>query len=588
MDDASLEIGTLIAERYAVEQLVGLGGLAEVYRVRHLELGSVHALKLLTWNRKSLTERLLLEGRIQAQLQHPHIVRVTDVVRIDRRVGLLLEFIEGPSLDEFLDHHGALSVPDALGLFAPVLAAVAHAHDAGVLHRDMKPANVLLGRAPGGWVPKVTDFGLAKVVEEGLGSNTRTGISMGTPGYMPPEQVRNSASADVRTDVFALGATLYELIAGRKAFQPPDGSEIELTATIDRTPEPLTAINPAVWEAIQRSVSPDREHRFPDVRSFAQALGVGDHPSLSAAPDLVPVPLALDPSTYPSNPSGAPPASGPPAQPTLGPVDGANDGARTAGPWVVAALLGSVLIAVGVVAVMTQPVIRSRQAREIERQLETDPAPAPPEPVLAFPPVERPAPATPAAPEPVPTEPVPPEPVPGPTEPPSPVPEPEAFPEDPVESPEPQVIEVLEPLPSVLVDEAGGEADDGPQNAAFEEVPAGPSDPPTDDEPPAEEEEDLGPTLPLGTWKGEASARPFELRVQDSSGGRVSAQAVFITGSALPRIVPLEGQFDLASGELLLTSSSARLAFNGRRAGNTIQGEYTRGNKSLPFRVSLD
>ena len=361
MDDGSLETGMVIGDRYAVEELVGLGGLAEVYKVRHLELGSVHALKLLTWNRKSLTERLLLEGRIQAQLTHPHIVRVTDVVRVDRRVGLLLEYIEGPSLEELLEHHGGLTVTDALGLFAPVLAAVAHAHDAGVLHRDIKPANVLLMRAPGGWVPKVADFGLAKVVEEGLGPNTRTGISMGTPGYMPPEQVRNSASVDSRTDIFALGVVLYEMIAGHRAFAPIEGNEIELTATIERTPPPLRALPPALWDAITRAIERDRDLRYADARSFAAGLGIADHPSLAASPDLVRVPLALDPSTYPSKPStdGEVPVPSPAAL--------ADDSSPRSGRLVVAALFGSVLLAVLTVALMVQPVIRSRRAFEAQQ-----------------------------------------------------------------------------------------------------------------------------------------------------------------------------------------------------------------------------
>ncbi|MEM6928553.1 MAG: serine/threonine-protein kinase, partial [Myxococcota bacterium] len=398
MDEASLDIGIVVGERYCVEALIGLGGLAEVYKVRHLELGSVHALKLLTWNRKSLTERLLLEGRIQAQLTHPHIVRVTDVVRIDKRVGLLLEFIEGPSLEEFLEHHGALTVPDALGLFAPIIAAVAHAHDAGVLHRDLKPANVLLMRAPGGWIPKVTDFGLAKVVEDGLGPNTRTGISMGTPGYMPPEQVRNSASADASTDVFGLGCLLYEMIAGQKAFAPPDGGDIELTATIERTPAPLDGVSPELQGAIAQAIERDRRQRYQDARTFAAALGIADHPSLAASPDLVRVPLALDPSTYPSNPSqDAPPVRAGGTTPLTMPAQER----RTAGPLVVGAIFGSVALAVLATAVMTQPVLQSRRAREAAKQAQEAatievPAEAPPTvPVVEIPP-EPEAPAEPS------------------------------------------------------------------------------------------------------------------------------------------------------------------------------------------------
>ena len=563
MDEATLAVGSVVGDRYGVEQLVGLGGLAEVYRVRHLELGSLHALKLLTWNRKSLTERLLLEGRIQAQLTHPHIVRVTDVVRVEQRIGLLLEFIEGPSLEDFLDHHGALSVPDALGLFAPVLAAVAHAHDAGVLHRDIKPANVLLMRAPGGWVPKVTDFGLAKVVEEGLGPNTRTGISMGTPGYMPPEQIRDSASADVRTDIFALGSVLYEMLSGRKAFAPPDGSQIEVTATIERTPSPLTELPPALWAAIASALEPDRELRYTDARAFAAALGIGDHPSLSASPDLIRVPLALDPSTYPSNPSS--PTREPPAAATLGPQTSAVDRAPTvSGRVAVAAIFGSVLLAVAVVALMTQPVLESRRARQAAQA----------EGLLPTEPLDR------AVEEPIPS-PVAAEPVLG-----------EAMVAPPGDPP---VVE--EPAEPPVEDPEPGE-DTGEAVAAFDEAD---EDPPSQEVDAAEEapkvaasgveepaiEAAPGPTLPLGTYRGEADRRPFELRVSASTGGRVVAEALFYAGGPLPRVEPLEGTFEPATGRLELTSPTSRLVFEGRRRGDRIEGEYRRGSRPQPFSVAL-
>ncbi|MEN0066445.1 MAG: serine/threonine-protein kinase [Myxococcota bacterium] len=575
MDEASLDLGMVVGDRYSVEALVGLGGLAEVYRVRHLELGSVHALKLLTWNRKSLTERLLLEGRIQAQLTHPHIVRVTDVVRIERRVGLLLEFIEGPSLEEFLEHHGALSVPDALGLFAPVLAAVAHAHDAGVLHRDLKPANVLLARAPGGWVPKVADFGLAKVVEDGLGPNTRTGISMGTPGYMPPEQVRNSASADVRTDVFALGSVLYEMIAGRRAYAPPDGSEIELTATIDRRPPPLEDVSVEVWNAISKALEPERDARFDDARAFAKALGIESHPSLSAAPDLVPVPLALDPSTYPSDPSADAMVRSQETTPPF--TEPASDPPRTAGPVAVLAVLGSVLASVVVTALLTQPVLESRKAREAAKAakanvvtvVEPPPSPKPLPPVKAEVEAQKGSPAI----------------IPAPAHPPLAFPEATAAPK-PSPTVEPKLIEVLAPEEGTETPEEAAEEEGSEPSPMRVAVPAEETAP-QDVEGPAPVPE--GPSLPIGTYEGEADGRPFELRVTVSNGGRVVADAVFLplVGLGSPRVEALEGTFDPTSRELLLRSPSSRLVFSGKLSGQVLEGQYMRGSKSQVWRVNL-
>jgi len=201
-----LSPGDRVAERYEVEELIGQGGLAEVYRVRHIDLGGVHALKLLTWRRKSLAERLLLEGRIQAQLRHPNVVGVTDVIRHEGRFGLLMEYVDCVPLDAFIAEHGGLGLDEALHLFAMVMSGMTAAHDAGVLHRDLKPANILLARQGGGWVPKVTDFGIAKVVAEDVEANhsTASGAMMGTPGYMAPEQVIDAADVDERADVFAL------------------------------------------------------------------------------------------------------------------------------------------------------------------------------------------------------------------------------------------------------------------------------------------------------------------------------------------------------------------------------------------------
>ncbi len=577
MDEGSLEIGRVVDERYTVEALVGLGGLAEVYKVRHVELGSLHALKLLTWNRKSLTDRLLLEGRIQAQLTHPHIVRVTDVLRIDSRVGLLLEFIEGPSLEEFLDHHGALSVTDALGLFAPVLAAVAHAHDAGVLHRDLKPGNVLLMRAPGGWIPKVTDFGLAKVVEEGLGPNTRTGISMGTPGYMPPEQVRNSASVDTRTDIFALGSVLYEMIAGKKAFASPEGSDIELTATIERTPPPLSGVGPDLEAALRRALERDREHRWPDARSFATALGIADHPSLASSPDLVRVALALDPSTYPSSPSGG-------ALTASVPASALREPSRpTSGRWAVAAILGSVVLAVLVTALMTQPVL-NRRARQASEEA-APPAPTSAEPDGGLEPLVPPEPVTPSVSPPSAAEPaeqdVPAAPV-------------EA--EAPVRPPEPQVLEVLPP-PTALDTGDQAQTDEPRMMTVAASVPEVEESAPEPDEtpleadaaPPESEEASVeaGPPLAVGTYEGQADRRPFELRVTQVRGDRVVAAAAFFAGSGPPRVEALEGTFDANAGTLRLSSPNSRLVFEGRRENGVIDGRYMRGGRALTWRVSL-
>ncbi|MCP4807171.1 MAG: serine/threonine protein kinase [Proteobacteria bacterium] len=288
--------------RFQVERLLGEGGIAQVYAVRHRQLGTLHALKLLTLQRPGLAERLLQEGRIQAQLRHPNVVAVTDVVEDDGDIGLIMEYVEGMALDDCLAD-GAMPIAEALELFEQVLLGVGAAHRAGVLHRDLKPGNILLTTVQEAVVAKVADFGIAKIASEELaaGAKTLAGTAMGPPGYMAPEQVRDSATVDARADVFALGAILYEMISGRRAFGSGD-----LLTTLNRTAKgeftPLSELDPdCPFEldfAIRTALSVDPEDRFPDCQRFARAL------------DLSHAPQTLEPIVAPV---------APPALPTLMP-----------------------------------------------------------------------------------------------------------------------------------------------------------------------------------------------------------------------------------------------------------------------------
>lgn len=285
----TLAVGERIGGRFEVEALLGEGGTARVYRVRHMALGSVLAVKFLAPGSGGSLARLLQEGQIQARLRHPCIVSVIDVVEYQGMTGLLMEYVQGPSLADVLAQ-GKVSQEETLELFARILAGVGAAHRFGVLHRDLKPHNVLLEPHTGGWLPKVADFGIARAVNATAASRqTRDGFGVGTPGYMAPEVVWGTLDTDVRADMYGLGIMLFELLTGELPVSPRPG---------------LAPPNPAaagvalgggvLGSAVERALDPDPDDRLASVEELAQAL-YGDRPDLLAIATgaAVPTPVAL-------------------------------------------------------------------------------------------------------------------------------------------------------------------------------------------------------------------------------------------------------------------------------------------------------
>ena len=278
-------------DRYRVEALLGEGGMAEVYRVRHRTLGSAHALKVLKLDTRGITDRLVQEGQVQASLRHPNVVTVTDVIEVAGKPGLVMEFISGPTLAQWLANTQP-TIEEAEALFLGILAGVSRAHRLGLVHRDLKPGNVLLEETDEGFVPKVADFGLAKLLaEQGGRFRTRSGIPMGTPAYMAPEQVRDAASVDQRADIFALGCILYELVCRVPPFDAPDA--LGIFARLARGEyTPAESLVPTLPERFRRAIrgclAVEREDRLPDCAAV-RALFVGQEPSESSSAHVVPL-----------------------------------------------------------------------------------------------------------------------------------------------------------------------------------------------------------------------------------------------------------------------------------------------------------
>lgn len=266
---------------YDVEKPIGSGGMSVVYLARHKRLGNKVAIKVLLENLAmddAVRERFLNEARIMAQLAHPNIVRITDYIEEGSTLALVMEFVEGRTMDKIIGEEvGPIPHEKALPLFLQVLHAVEFAHSNGIIHRDLKPSNVIVSNND---LAKVTDFGIAKIA--GSMSSTRTGAKMGTLYYMSPEQIRSSKHVDRRADIYSLGMTLYEMLAGRLPFPGGDDtSEFEVMSTIvQKQLPPPTDFYPhipaGIVSILMQTLSKDPDDRPSTCRDFANALESGE------------------------------------------------------------------------------------------------------------------------------------------------------------------------------------------------------------------------------------------------------------------------------------------------------------------------
>lgn len=271
--NTTLQNGDPIADgKYIIDQELGEGGLAVVYKVRHATLDTPFAVKILKVTLPSLQERLIVEGQLQASLQHPNVVKVTDVIKVDGFPALVMEFIDGIAMDDYLNEEKP-STQYAEDLFLQILDAVEEAHERGIIHRDLKPANVMMQRTRNKMIPKVCDFGLGKnLAKEG---QTRTGQQMGTPAYMAPEQIRSTKDVDQRADIFSLGAILYELLTGHRAFRA--SNTLDLLNAVASQPHPtprlyISDLEDRYVQAIDGALTKNAQFRIPDCATFRRVL----------------------------------------------------------------------------------------------------------------------------------------------------------------------------------------------------------------------------------------------------------------------------------------------------------------------------
>ncbi len=266
-------VGRLLDGRYQVEALIAVGGMATVYRAIDIRLDRRVALKVMHADLardEDFVGRFIGEAKSVAQLSHPNVVSVYDQGRDGPYPYLAMEYLPGRTLRDLLSERRLFPPREALSIMVPLLSGLAAAHTAGIVHRDVKPENVLI--APDGHL-KVVDFGLARALS-GIGSQTRTGVIIGTVAYLAPEQV-TGASADARTDIYAAGIVLFELLTGAKPHTGESPLAVAYKHVNETVPAPsrfVQGIPPEVDQLVMQATSRDPRGRPANAAAFLQAV----------------------------------------------------------------------------------------------------------------------------------------------------------------------------------------------------------------------------------------------------------------------------------------------------------------------------
>jgi serine/threonine-protein kinase len=388
-DSGVVAIGSVLDGRYRIDELLGAGGMGRVYKGEHTGIGRKVAIKVLHANlgrNKEATQRFQREALASGRLDHPNIVGVSDFgVLDDGSLYLVMEALEGEPLGKRLERDRKIPWPEALQIIRGVLAGLRHAHDRGVVHRDIKPDNVFLAKKDGEQIIKILDFGIAKLYAGNADdpASTRAGLTVGTPAYLSPEQAVGGAITPA-ADLYSTSIVLYEMLAGRPPYEDTDPLAI-MTAHVSREPPPFAEVAPGLalpagLEAlIHRGLAKVSGERISAASEYLQHVdamlrvagqsgltsassssslmipigphaGLGDTPSLSTfltpSPTTTPTPFARELGT---SPTAILPTSGV-TVPRARHESVATAGAPIPRKWIFVA--GALVVVVGIIAFM--------------------------------------------------------------------------------------------------------------------------------------------------------------------------------------------------------------------------------------------
>jgi len=274
-------IGAVLNGKWRLTRLLGEGGMGAVFAADGLQGQGQRAIKVLHQefvNEPQILDRFFKEGYAAQQLQHPNVAKIFESAQAeDGTPYLVMELLQGIALAEYVQPGKPVNIQLAAPIIYGVLQALVAAHTQNIVHRDLKPDNIfLVPDAAGRYNVKVLDFGIAKVMDAagGMGSKTRTGVLLGTPGYMSPEQIKNAKAVDPRSDLWSVGVIFYEMVTGQLAFEAATDFA-RLTAVLTQDPKPIAQAAPhlAMWsEFFDRAMAREPDRRFSSADEMARAL----------------------------------------------------------------------------------------------------------------------------------------------------------------------------------------------------------------------------------------------------------------------------------------------------------------------------